>query len=73
MLWLEHLFYTDTDTLYSKIFESTEESDPYSALWRFRTRLSLEHLSYAVKAKSHKILDNFLKQVNNSNISNINF
>lgn len=57
------MFYTDADTLYSRIYESTEESDSYSALWRFRTRLSLKDLLRSAQTKSHKILNKFLEQV----------
>ena len=57
------LTYVDADTLYSRIYESTKETDPHSALWRYRTRLSLEHLSYSIQTKSYKILNVFLKQV----------
>ena len=55
--------YADTDTLYSRIYESIEESDPHSALWRYRTRLSLEHLSCSIQTRSYEILNKFLKQV----------
>ena len=66
--YVRYLFYTDTDTLYSRIYESTEESDSFSALWRYQTRLSLKHLSCSAQTKSHKILNKFLEQVNDNNI-----
>ena len=55
--------YTDTNVLYSKIYESEEESDAHSALWRYRTRLSLHHLSISVQTKNYEVLNKFLKQV----------
>ena len=62
-MYMQHLFYVDTGTLYSKVYESAEETDSFSALWRYRTRLSLEHLSYSIQSKNHIILNKFLKQV----------
>ena len=68
-----YLCNADANTLYSKIYEITEEKDTdkenkekddrYSALWRYRTRLSLEHLSHSILSKNHKILNAFLQQV----------
>ena len=55
--------YADNDVLYSKIYESEEESDAHSALWRYRTRLSLKHLLGSAQTKSYKVLNKFLEQV----------
>ena len=57
------IYYPDTDVMYSKIYESKEESDSYSALWRYRTRLSLMHLLGSTQTKNYKILNAFLEQV----------
>ena len=57
------VIYIDTDVLYSKIYERTGKGDSYSALWRYRTRLSLKHLSGSAETKNYKILNNFLEQV----------
>ena len=55
--------YADTNVLYSKIYESKEEDDAHSALWRYRTRLSLKHLLGSAQTTSYKVLNKFLEQV----------
>ena len=49
--------------MYESKTESDDQSAVHAALWRYRTRVSLEHLLHSIKSKDHKILSNFLHQV----------
>ena len=61
------VIFVDNESFYARIYETSVSTDNrnavQSALWRFRTRVSLEHLLYSLNTKDHLLLSKFLQQV----------
>jgi len=63
-----HLFFIAHNALLQIAYEKTADDNPAAAMWRYRSRITIEHLGFFIEQQKSKlecpILKEFLKQVN---------